>query len=176
MNHEAQRATHLKVHIPFHLNNSYKGWYMFLSLSATSGKKMLSCILQWTKQSIIHLQNSSNPCTTTSTRGSLAPQISGTSIVSSTTSSGITGPLWGESHEHSFHVINIPAVTLRNDDVVFTSKRRHFDVITSKWRGFDVITTLLLRQVFNGMYLYASSCLPGRTLFWMLHTRLLQDL
>ena len=45
----------------------------------------------------------------------------------------------------------IPADTLRNNDVVVTSKRRHFDVITSKWRRFDVITTLLLRHVFRGI-------------------------
>ena len=38
---------------------------------------------------------------------------------------------------------------LRNNDVVITSKRRHFDVVTSKWRRFDVITTLLLRHVFS---------------------------
>ena len=43
-----------------------------------------------------------------------------------------------------------PANTLRNNDVVITSKQRHFDVITSKWRRFDVITTLLLRHVFRG--------------------------
>ena len=43
-----------------------------------------------------------------------------------------------------------PADTLRNNDVVITSKRRHFDVITSKWRC-DVITTLLLRQMFGGL-------------------------
>ena len=43
-----------------------------------------------------------------------------------------------------------PANTLRNNDVVITSKRRHFDVITSKWRRFDVVTTLLLRHVFRG--------------------------
>ena len=41
------------------------------------------------------------------------------------------------------------ADSLRNNDVVITSKRRHFDVITSKWRRFDVITTLLHR-VFRG--------------------------
>ena len=41
-----------------------------------------------------------------------------------------------------------------NNDVVITSKRRHFDVITSKWRRFDVITTLLLRHVFNGVSPY----------------------
>ena len=43
-----------------------------------------------------------------------------------------------------------PANTLRNNDVVITSRRRHFDVITSKWRRFDVVTTLLLRHVFRG--------------------------
>ena len=46
--------------------------------------------------------------------------------------------------------ISNPTDTLRNNDVVITSKRRHFDVITSKWRRFDVITTLLLRHVFSG--------------------------
>ena len=35
--------------------------------------------------------------------------------------------------------------TLRDNDVVITSKRRHFDVITSKWRRFDVITNLCAR-------------------------------
>ena len=43
-----------------------------------------------------------------------------------------------------------PANTSRDNDVVITSQRRHFDVITSKWRRFDVITTLLLRHVFSG--------------------------
>ena len=33
-----------------------------------------------------------------------------------------------------------PLNTWRNNNVVITSKRRHFDVITSKWRRFDVIT------------------------------------
>ena len=46
-----------------------------------------------------------------------------------------------------------PADTSRNNDVVITSKRRHFDVITSKWRRFDVITTLLLSHVFSGTLL-----------------------
>ena len=46
----------------------------------------------------------------------------------------------------------IPADTSRNNDVVITSKLRHFDVITSKWRRFDVITTLLLRHVFSEMF------------------------
>ena len=45
----------------------------------------------------------------------------------------------------------IPADTLRNNDLVITSKRHHFGVITSKWRRFDVITTLLLRHVFRGI-------------------------
>ena len=52
---------------------------------------------------------------------------------------------------------DIPANTLRNNDVVITSKRRHFDVITSKWRRFDVITTLLIRHVFGGCYDIACS-------------------
>ena len=45
----------------------------------------------------------------------------------------------------------IPLNTWRNNNVVITSKRRHFDVITSKWRRVDVITTLLLPHVFSGM-------------------------
>ena len=45
---------------------------------------------------------------------------------------------------------NNPADTLRNNDVVITSKRCHFDVIASKWRRFDVMPTLLLRHVFSG--------------------------
>ena len=44
-----------------------------------------------------------------------------------------------------------PLNTWRNNNVVITSKRRHFDVITSKWRRFDVIATLLLRNVFAGL-------------------------
>ena len=40
-----------------------------------------------------------------------------------------------------------PPNTWRSNNVVITSKRRHFDVITSKWRRFDaVITTSLLRN------------------------------
>ena len=42
------------------------------------------------------------------------------------------------------------ADTLRKNDVVITSRRRHFDVITSKLRRFDVKTTLLLCHVFIG--------------------------
>ena len=45
-----------------------------------------------------------------------------------------------------------PADTLRNNDVVITSKRTHFDVFTTKWRLFDVITTLLLRHVYMKKY------------------------
>ena len=45
----------------------------------------------------------------------------------------------------------IPLNTWRNNDVVITSKRRHFDVITSKWRRCDVITTSLSRDVSAGM-------------------------
>ena len=46
----------------------------------------------------------------------------------------------------------VPLNTWRINNVVITSKRRHFDVITSKWRRFDVITTLLLRNVFAGVW------------------------
>ena len=46
--------------------------------------------------------------------------------------------------------ITNPADTLRNNDVVITSRRRHFDVIASKWRRYYVITTLLLRHVVSG--------------------------
>ena len=49
-------------------------------------------------------------------------------------------------------ICTVPANTLRNNDVVITSKRRHFDVITSKWRRFGVIATLLLRQAFVGWW------------------------
>ena len=41
---------------------------------------------------------------------------------------------------------SFPADTLRNNDVVVTSKR-HYDAITSKWRRFDVITALSSRHV-----------------------------
>ena len=40
--------------------------------------------------------------------------------------------------------------TWRNNNVVLTSKRRHFDVITSKWHRFDVITMSSLRHVSAG--------------------------
>ena len=46
--------------------------------------------------------------------------------------------------------VHYPADILRNNNVVITSKRRHFDVITSKWRRIDVLTTLSLRRVFSG--------------------------
>ena len=46
-----------------------------------------------------------------------------------------------------------PTNTLRNNDVVITSKR-HFDGIASKWRRFDVISTLLLRHFFQGCPAY----------------------
>ena len=51
---------------------------------------------------------------------------------------------------HTWSVMQKPLNTWRNNDVVITSKQRHFDVITSKWRRFDVITTSLLRNVFAG--------------------------
>ena len=44
------------------------------------------------------------------------------------------------------HLLN----TWRNNNVVITSKRRHFDVITSKLRRFDTIMTSLLRNVSDG--------------------------
>ena len=40
-----------------------------------------------------------------------------------------------------------PLNTWRNNNVLVTSKRCHFDVITSKWHRCDVITTSLLRNV-----------------------------
>ena len=49
-----------------------------------------------------------------------------------------------------------PVDTLRTNDVVIRSRRRHIDVITSIWRRFDVITTLLLRHVF-GVYFVGQS-------------------
>ena len=52
-------------------------------------------------------------------------------------------------HHWTRMVVNSPEDTLRNNDIVITSKRRHFDVITSKWRRFDVTTTLSLRHVFS---------------------------
>ena len=50
-----------------------------------------------------------------------------------------------------------PADTLRNNDVVITSKQRHFDLITSKLRRLDVIVTFLLRHVFSG-YILVYQC------------------
>ena len=50
-----------------------------------------------------------------------------------------------------------PADTLRNNDVVITSKRRHFDVITSKWRRFDVIT----------MYYYVMCSVVWAMVWWL---------
>ena len=41
--------------------------------------------------------------------------------------------------------------TLCNNDVVITSKRRHFDVVITKLRCFDVIMTLLLCRAFGGL-------------------------
>ena len=53
-------------------------------------------------------------------------------------------------HHSTSEMRSNPLNTWRNNNVVITSKRRHFDVITSKWRCFDVITTSLLRNVFAG--------------------------
>ena len=46
---------------------------------------------------------------------------------------------------------HVPLNTWRNNNVVITSKRRHFDVITSKLRRFDVTTMSLLRNVSAGV-------------------------
>ena len=46
-----------------------------------------------------------------------------------------------------------PLNTWRNNNVVITSKRRHFDVLTSKWRRCDVITTSLSRDVSAGQWI-----------------------
>ena len=52
--------------------------------------------------------------------------------------------------------LSLPGDPLRNNDVVITSKRCHFDVITCKWHRFHVITTFLLRHVFGGtVFLHA---------------------
>ena len=53
----------------------------------------------------------------------------------------------------NYFTVSVPLNTWRNNDVVITSKQRHFDVITSKWRRFDVITTSLLRNVSAGVLL-----------------------
>ena len=55
----------------------------------------------------------------------------------------------------------------RNNNVVITSKPRHFDVITSKWRRFDIITTSLLRDVSAGIApvsMYSSWMLSAKSL------------
>ena len=66
----------------------------------------------------------------------------------------------GINPERKWKMWPCPADTLRNNDVVITSKRRHFDVITSKWRRLDVITTLLLRHVFSGCHRVHSTTHP----------------
>ena len=43
-----------------------------------------------------------------------------------------------------------PPNTSRNENIVITSKQRHFDVIMSQWRRFDIITTSLLCDVSVG--------------------------
>ena len=56
----------------------------------------------------------------------------------------------GSAHLRMLNRAHFPLNTWRNDNVVITSKRRHFDVITSKWLRFNVITTSLLRIVSGG--------------------------
>ena len=65
-------------------------------------------------------------------------------------------PKWSDSNN-----------TWRNNNVVITSKRRHFDVITSKWRCFDVITTSLLRNVFAGKVAHISQTTFSNAFPWM---------
>ena len=78
----------------------------------------------------------------------------------------ITAPLCGKTSCHQYilltygfsknrgaevNSISYPTDTLLNNDVDFTSKRRHFNAITTKRRHFDVKTTLLLlRHVLGG--------------------------
>ena len=49
-----------------------------------------------------------------------------------------------------------PLNTWRNNNVMITSKRRHFDVITSKWHPFDVIMTSLSPNVSAGICWWCS--------------------
>ena len=46
---------------------------------------------------------------------------------------------------------SFPPNTWRSNDVVITSKRRHFDVVTSKWRRVDVKMASILRNVCAGL-------------------------
>ena len=50
----------------------------------------------------------------------------------------------------------IPLNTCRNDYVVVTTKRRHFDIIMSKWHRFHVTTASLLRNVSSGIIIISS--------------------
>ena len=45
-----------------------------------------------------------------------------------------------------------PADTLRNNDIIITSKLRHFDVVTSFWRYNDVFITPYARWVVRATY------------------------
>ena len=68
-----------------------------------------------------------------------------------------------------------PADTLRDNDVVITSKLRHIDVITSKWGRFNVTMTLLLRHVVRGQFYpkktqqapYSSPVRPNYVIFFI---------
>ena len=68
------------------------------------------------------------------------------------------------------HCCRYPADTLSNNDVVITSKRRHFDVITAKWRRSfwrynDVIITSCVQWV-NVWYMGR-----GQRVRMMLHSK-----
>ena len=62
----------------------------------------------------------------------------------------VDGTCWFRNNL-GYLIWDFPLNTWRNNNVVITSKRRHFDVITSKWRRCDVITTSLSRDVFAGL-------------------------
>ena len=61
--------------------------------------------------------------------------------------------------------IPYPCDTVRNNGVVITSKRRHFDVIKSKWRRFDVTTTIITSSVRRAME--NSRCLLELHQWWL---------
>ena len=79
------------------------------------------------------------------------------------------GPLVSPGVIWCVFVNTVPLNTWRNNNVVLTSKWRHFDVITSKWRRFDVIMTWLLCNVSAGVWLDTMSpavSSPANTLYF----------
>ena len=70
------------------------------------------------------------------------------------TSAGRLGPWMTSARDLSWCTAGaVPPIAWRNNNIVITSKRRHFDVNASKWRRFDVITTSLSRNVSAGVTL-----------------------